>query len=565
MQDRQIHDIMSKMKPMSNPANNTPMRAAIYTRVSSEDQAKEGYSLISQREKLEEYAKNNGYLLNKGDIYVDDGYSGKTENRPALKNLFNSAQKREFDVVLVYRLDRFFRNVRLLLESVETLGNYGVGLKSITEPFDTSTPIGRYVLTNLGAIAELERAIIMERKELGTLKAAQAGKWMGGTPPYGYKINREAKKLEIVPREAAVVKMIYDWLVNEKLTFYQIQQRINALKVPTKHDLLSKVKPTGSKCWWRKQTLARIFQNEVYAGTFWFRKYKKPSNARTVENLRPKDEWVPIPVPPVITKVQFELARKQIEENKKHSPRRTMREYLFAKKLHCGICGGIMVAQCRAGKANVKFYICHRRSRQHAPVLCSQKSIAETRIESPVWEALKRLLTQPEAMLNELETLRRKDDHRQILLAKQAQIEKQLKQLESRLERLLDLYVDGAIKKTAFIERSRNLEREKDCLAKKDVELSQELISEEERALKAASIKKLYKQIGKNLEEADYETKRFVISLLVNRISVNADRLDVECHIPHRFLEGEKDIQVALSRNGRMGRVKKHTQLAHEC
>ena len=130
LQDWQFDDIMSAM---SNLANNTPMRVAIYTRVSSEDQAKEGYSLISQREKLQEYAKNNGYLLNEGDIYVDDGYSGKTENRPALKNLFNSAQKREFDVVLVYRLDRFFRNVRLLLESVETLGNYGVGLKSITE------------------------------------------------------------------------------------------------------------------------------------------------------------------------------------------------------------------------------------------------------------------------------------------------------------------------------------------------------------------------------------------------------------------------------------------------
>ena len=163
--------------------------------------------------------------------------------------------------------------------------------------------------------------------------------------------------------------------------------------------------------------------------------------------------------------------------------------------------------------------------------------------------SIKKLLTQPDAMLNELETLKRKDNHRQTLVAKQAQIEKQLKQLESRQERLLDLYVDGAIKKAAFIERSRNLEREKDSLTKKGNELSQELISEEERAFKATSISKLYKQIGKNLEEADYETKRFVISLLVSRISVNADRLDVECHIPQQFLDEKKDIHVALSRN----------------
>ncbi len=528
-------------------------RAALYIRVSSEDQAKEGYSLIAQQEKLEEYAKKNGYLLKEGSVYVDDGYSGKTGNRPALKSLFEDAQEHAFDVALVYRLDRFFRNVKLLLESVETLRNYGVGLKSITEPFDTSTPIGRYVLTNLGAIAELERAIIMERKELGTLKAAQAGKWMGGTPPYGYRINRKTKKLEIEPKEAAVVRMLYNWLIREKMTLYQVQQRINTLGIPTKHDLLSKVKPTGSRCWWRKPTLARMFQNETYTGTFWFRKYKNTWRARTVENLRPKEEWIPIPVPSVISKAQFQLARKQIEENQKLSPRRTMRAYLFSKKLYCGICGGVMIAQYQPPGKNrrtgVRVYTCHKRSRERAPVPCSQKSMVETRIEVPVWKALKRLLMQPEAMLDEIEALQGKDDPRPALIARQAQIEKQLKQIESKRERLLDLYIDGAVEKMAFLERSRKLERKKDGLAKRNISLSQQLVSEEESAFKAASVRQLYKRIGKNLEEADYETKRLVISLLVHRIVLNADRLDVECHIPQQFLEGKESLQVALRRN----------------
>jgi site-specific DNA recombinase len=545
--------ISTKMANSSNNSN-IPMRAALYVRVSSEDQAREGYSLVAQQEKLEEYGKKNGYLLNRENIYIDDGYSGKTENRPALRRLSENAQKHNFDVVLVYRLDRFFRNVRLLLESVEMLGQHGVGLKSITEPFDTSTPIGRYVLVNLGAIAELERAIIMERKELGTLKAAQDGKWMGGTPPYGYRIKRETKKLELVKKDAKVVKMLYNWLVNEKMTLYKIQQRINSMSIPTKHDLLSKAKPTGSRCWWRTATLARMFQNEIYAGTFWFRKYKHPTNSRTVENLRPEEEWVSIPVPPVVSKTQFELARKQIEENRKLSPRRTERTYLFSKKLYCGLCGGLMVAQYqppgKSRRTEVKFYTCHKRSKQHTPVLCTQKSIVETRIEVPLWEALKKLLMNPEAMLGEIETLQKKDDHRPALLAKQEQIEKQLKGLESKRERILDLYMEGAIEKAVFLERSRKLEQDKDGIVKKNIELSQRLAGEEERAFKATSIRELYKRIGKNLDEADYETKRYVISLLVHRITLNAEGMSVECHIPHQFLDGEKGFRVALRRNG---------------
>jgi len=547
---------------MSNlPTDNTNMRAALYVRVSSEDQAKEGYSLIAQQEKLEEYAKNNGYLLCKDNVYVDDGYSGKTENRPALKRLFEDSQSRKFDVALVYRLDRFFRNVRLLLESVETLGSYGVGLKSITEPFDTSTPIGRYVLTNLGAIAELERAIIMERKELGTLKAAQAGKWMGGTPPYGYRINRETKKLEIAPKEAAVVKMLYDWLVGEKLALSRIQSRINALGIPTKHDLLSKTKPTGSKCWWRKQTIARMFQNEIYAGTFWFRKYKDPSRARTVENQRRKEEWVRIPVPAVVSESQFELARRQIAENRLLSPRRTMHSYLLAKKLYCGVCGGTMVAQYHPptdSRKAVKFYTCHKRFRQHSPVPCAQKSIVETRIAVPLWDALKRLLMQPEAMLNELDALKRRDDLRPALIAQQRQTEKQLRKIESRRERLLELYLDGAIDKAGFLEKSRAMEHEKELLAKRSAELSQSLMGAEERAIRAASVRQLYERIGKNLEDADYETKRTVISLLVHRIVVNGDKLDVECHIPQRFLDGKRRFQVALRHNRGVSSDAKH-------
>jgi len=103
-----------------------------------------------------------------------------------------------------------------------------------------------------------------------------------------------------------------------------------------------------------------------------------------------------------------------------------------------------------------------------------------------------------------------------------------------------------------------SIEQDKDGIVKKNIELSQRLAGEEERAFKAASIRELYKRIGKNLGEADYETKRYVISLLVHRITIDAEGMSVECHIPRQFLDGEKGFQVALRRNGGVDCDTKH-------
>jgi hypothetical protein len=182
----------------------------------------------------------------------------------------------------------------------------------------------------------------------------------------------------------------------------------------------------------------------------------------------------------------------------------------------------------------------------------------EGRIEIPLWEAIKKLLMQPEAMLKEIESLKRKDDPRPALETKQASIERQRKQIEEKQGRLLDLYVEGAIEKVAFLERSRKLEREKETMARQSMEISQILITEEERAIKAQSLRQLYKKLRVNIEEADYFTKKLVIDLLVNRIVVNYERLDVFCHIPDQFLSGKKSFQVALSNSGRVDCDSKH-------
>ena len=120
------------------------MKVAIYARVSTDEQAKK-YSIPAQLELLRNFAKANNYEIFKE--YVDKGESGTISERPELQELLNDARSGRFKVVLVYRIDRFFRNTRKLLDTVDELGKVGVSFKSVTEPFDTSNPIGNFMVS----------------------------------------------------------------------------------------------------------------------------------------------------------------------------------------------------------------------------------------------------------------------------------------------------------------------------------------------------------------------------------------------------------------------------------
>ena len=117
------------------------MKASMYIRVSTEDQAREGYSLEVQSEYLESFAKREGYEVFK--TYCDDGISAYSTRQTALQELLTDAKAKKFALVLVYKIDRFRRNLKDLLNLVDELSSYGVGFKSATEPFDTTTSAGK--------------------------------------------------------------------------------------------------------------------------------------------------------------------------------------------------------------------------------------------------------------------------------------------------------------------------------------------------------------------------------------------------------------------------------------
>ena len=149
------------------------MRAAIYARVST---ANNGQDPRVQTRELGEFCERRGWTLAE---YVDIGISGTKEKRPALDRLMADAHKRRFDVVVVARFDRFARSVSHLLHALETFQALGIQFVSLSEQLDTSTPTGKMIFTVLGAVAELERSLIVERVKAGLRNARAKGKRLG--------------------------------------------------------------------------------------------------------------------------------------------------------------------------------------------------------------------------------------------------------------------------------------------------------------------------------------------------------------------------------------------------
>ena len=150
------------------------MKAAIYARVST---ANNGQDPTMQTRELREYCERRGWTV--AGEYVDIGISGTKEKRPELDRLLGEAHRRRFDAVVVWRFDRFARSVSHLLRALETFKSLGIEFVSLSEQVDTSTPTGKMVFTVLGAVAELERSLIVERVRAGLRNAKAKGRCLG--------------------------------------------------------------------------------------------------------------------------------------------------------------------------------------------------------------------------------------------------------------------------------------------------------------------------------------------------------------------------------------------------
>lgn len=231
-------------------------KAALYTRVSTEDQAKEGFSLDAQLEKLNAYCTARGWDV--ADIYVDDGYSGRNIRRPAYTRLIEEMDA--WDTLLVIKMDRIHRNSKNFMIMMEKLKEQEKEFVSMTESLDTSTAMGRFVMDIIQRIAQLESEQIGERVYDGMeQKARTNGGSLGFNIPYGYDYKN--KTLVINSKEKEYVKTIFD-LYLQGWGMKKIADYLNDHNIPTKQ-----------KKSWAGQTVSRILKNPLYCGMFHWENY----------------------------------------------------------------------------------------------------------------------------------------------------------------------------------------------------------------------------------------------------------------------------------------------------
>ena len=258
------------------------VRAALYTRVSTEDQAKEGFSLDAQLDKLKAYCKARDWVV--AGEYVDDGYSGRNIRRPAYSRLLDEMNK--WDVLLVIKMDRIHRNSKNFMLMMEELKKHEKEFVSMTESLDTSTAMGRFVMDIIQRIAQLESEQIGERVYVGMEQKARVnGGHLGFNIPYGY--NYEDGTLIINATESKVVKEIFDQY-EQGVSMARIAQSLNDRGVPTKQNRT-----------WGRQTVANILRNPLYYGTFHWEKFQHSKV-----------------FPAIIKEKQFKNIQKIIEDRK---------------------------------------------------------------------------------------------------------------------------------------------------------------------------------------------------------------------------------------------------------
>lgn len=471
--------------------NNKKRRVAIYVRVSTIEQAREGYSIKEQIKRLKTYCEAMGWIVVK--VYIDAGISGSTvEDRPALNDLIKDIDT--FDTVLVYKLDRLSRSQKdtlYLIEDVFLRNN--VDFVSMTESFDTSTAFGRAMVGILAVFAQLERENIKERMMVGKQGRAELGKYHGSKwVPIGYDyIDGELKANEY---EKMQVNKIYNMYLAGK-SLYGITKYLNDNGYKHKHGM------------WNHKTVKRVLSAKTYLG------YTKH-----------KDEWYKGEHIAIISEQEYERVQKRLESRKSNINHTNTYSAALGGLCECGHCTAKYTR--RKGRTNkntgktVYYYTCYSRSKTSPGMIkdpnCKNKTYRRELLESMVFEEVKKLAIDPEAIKNI------KDSHEEIdNSAEIALIEDKIKDLDGRLSKMIDLFSIGKIDINMVESKTAEIQDEK---------LS--LTSELERlkytnTQSVSEIQELAVDFTNIMNNGDDDEIRSVLHQLIDRIVIDNDDLTI--------------------------------------
>lgn len=499
---------------------------AIYARVSTEEQAVEGFSIQAQLETLRDDAKKNGHIIYKE--YVDEGISGKTiEKRPALQSLLRDAQKGLFDEVIVWKINRISRKTLDLLNIVESLKKYSVVFRSFTERFETETAMGQFALQMMGAVAELERNQIVDNVKMGMTQRAKQGKWNGGMS-LGYKTveiegsnhrRHKETRLQISESEAAIVKIIFEKYASGK-GYKSITNELNYQGYKTKSG-----KPFSIA------TIKGILANPIYIGKIRFNK-QQDWNTKRRKGTNPTPLIVDGEHEAIICIELWDKVEARRSMVIKHPSRVFYGSFPFTGIMRCPVCDHGMVAQ-RATRKSKKtgeikytpYYQCGQFTNKGSSV-CRANSVRVDYAEAEILARIQTLVNQPQLIEDVCNSINRKKNiDKSPLEADLKVIIKELVDINRKKDKYFKLFDDDGISGQSLKEKLTSIDENEQHLQKrkKDIEhlLSDKNIDE---SVSVDAMRSVLGEFIKLFSKLNNEQQKLLVHAVIRRITVTGDR-----------------------------------------
>lgn len=507
---------------------------ALYARVSTAQQEQQG-TIESQLAALVAYAAAHGLTIAPEHRYVDDGYSGARLDRPGLERLRDAAWRGELDRVLILAPDRLARHYAYQYVVLEELERTGCAVVFVNGPAG-SNPEERLVREVHGLFAEFERAAFQERGRRGKLHAARTGRFFTGAGAYGYTYlpsEGHGGTCVVNEVEAAVVRQIFAWLIEDQLSVAAIARRLTEQQIPPRH---------GGAAW-SPASVHKILTNRLYTGEHYYnrtenapeepgeRHWRPTKDPR--RRLRPASEWMPIPWPAIIDAESVAMAERQLQLNRERSPRKMRHRYLLSSLLICGYGGRRLGGH--AGVASGRYECTRRRSSELLEQRCHLRTVCQRDIEPLVWEHIRILLSRPEVLLTYLRQQQEgegpplTDAQREL-----KRVERQRTSLAREAQRLLDAYQVGLLELEELKSRRQRqrLRQAEQRLDERAQVVRQQVGQAQQTATLAETVTTFCARIQAQLVAPSFEVQQKILRLVVERIVVTDDQITIEHIIP---------------------------------
>jgi site-specific DNA recombinase len=447
-------------------------------------------------------------------LYVDDGVSGTIplDERPEGRRLLDDAKEGKFDTVLIYKLDRLSRSARLTLNAVHSLEQSSVKIKSMTEPFDTADSSGRFLLTILAGVADLERSNFLERSMIGKNRLARVdGRHIGGLTPFGYVV--VDKFLHICEEEADIVRQIYDLVVNHGWTTVKIASHLNALGVATAyHRGRAPRRKTEVRTTWLPSRISNVIKQTIYKGIHVYGK-------RAVKER----EQIFRLVPPIVSEEIWDRAQLVMKKNLAFSTAGRSRFYLLRSLVVCGLCGYHYAGHFSGG---FRRYRCNGKTRYSLKYegMCKNPGVSADLLEQMVWDKVEGYILNPASVAETYSVSLEGESKKSLSLQKErVKIQEALHEREAEYSMLLDMILKRSIERSVGEEKLKGISEATISLKGRMKEITAALSSVAVKTTSFLGAEEKLRRYAERLDRDDPEVRRQIVGELIEKIVITVE------------------------------------------